>query len=124
MWVDAIVNDKDYKSSVSGWELNTLWIITTFNIFNFMLLEMWLKYFDIYEINFIFNFAGKSFILGLLEIFLNIFAPVGFINYIAIFYRDRYKKLVIKYPDYNGKFVLSYMFASVFLLWATIIFMW
>jgi len=122
LWGDAIINSKSYKSKDPFWKSNLLWLITTFNGFNFLLIKMWLEYLNLYHFNFFFNFAGNSFILGLLEAFLNFFLPVGFINYLTIFYKDRYKKMIVKYPHYNGKLVLSYIFASVILLFGTIIF--
>ncbi len=124
LWVDAIVNNKDFKNKDSGWEYSVLWLITTFNGFNYLFIKMWLGYLNIYELESFFDFAGTSFILGLLEALLNFFLPVGLINYMAIFYNDRYKKLIVKYPHYNGKLVLSYIFGSVFLLFGTIVFMW
>lgn len=121
LWVDAIVNAKDYKMKAPGWESSTFWLITTANVINVMMVLLWLNFFQIYKHNFFFNFHSDLFAVGLLEIFLNIFAPIGIINYFAIFFKERYKRLIATHHHYNGKLALYYTLISIFLIVATVI---
>ncbi|KAF0201207.1 MAG: hypothetical protein FD170_2815 [Bacteroidetes bacterium] len=122
LWVDAIVNAKDYKMNAPGWKSSTLWLLTTANALNVMLVLLWLDFFKIYKHNFFFNFHSDSFAVGLLEIFFNVFAPIGIINYFLIFFRDRYKRLMSRHTHYNGKLALYYSLTSIFLIVVTVIF--
>ncbi|KAF5031654.1 hypothetical protein DSECCO2_625500 [anaerobic digester metagenome] len=122
LWVDAIVNAKSYKMKTPGWKSRTLWLLTTSNVLNVMLVLLWLDFFQLYKHNFFFNFHADSFAVGLLEIFLNIFAPIGIINYFLIFYKERYKRLIATHRHYNGKFALYYTLISIFLIVITVIF--
>ena len=122
LWVDAIVNSKDYKEKNAGWKTSTLWLITTVNVLNVMLVLLWLEFLQIYKHNFFFNLHSDSFAVGLSEIFLNFFAPIGIINYFLIFFRDRYKRLISRHTHYNGKLALYYSLTSLFLIVVTVIF--
>jgi hypothetical protein len=124
LWVDAIVNANDYKKKQPGWEVSLFWLLTTMNIFNILFIIFWLDYFQIYRHEFIFDFRINSFVLGLLEVFVNVFIPFDIINYFSIFYKKRYRKLIMKYPHYNGKIALYYSLSSIFLIVLTVIFMW
>ncbi len=129
LWVDAIVNAKDYKNKEPGWKSSVFWTLTTINVFNLMLVLFWLDFFQIYKHKFIFNFNANSFALGLLEAFLNVFVPFvfvpfAFVNYFAIFYKDRYKRLIEKYSHYDGRFALYYTLISIFLLVITVVLIW
>lgn len=124
LWVDAIVNDKSRKNNDLNWKPGLLWIITSLNSLNFLIIVMWLDYLKVYKYGFIFSFSGNSFILGLLEALLDFFIPIGILHYLLVFYKDRYKIFIVNYPHFNGKLVLSYMFASIILFIGTIIFMW
>lgn len=122
LWVDAIVNAKSYKMKTSGWKSSTLWLLTTINVLNVMLVLLWLDFFQLYKHNFFFNFHSDSFSVGLIEIFLNVFAPIGIVNYFFIFFKDRYKRLIAKHTHYNGKLALYYTLISIFLIVITVIF--
>ncbi|MDB4582940.1 hypothetical protein N9164_07305 [Draconibacterium sp.] len=121
LWVDAIVNAKDYKNNDPGWKSSIFWLLTSMNAINIIAVLFWLKYFNVYEHRFIFNFNSDLLAVGLIESLLNVLAPIAIINYFLVFYRNRYKRLIAKNSHYEGKVALFYSLGSIFLLVITVV---
>jgi len=124
LWVDGIVNSKDFKNNEPGWKFSVYWLITVMNGLNLAVLLMWLDFYQIYTYKFQFNVNHNSALLSLLEGVINYVTPFAIVNYYAIFYKNRYAKLITRYSDYNGRLALYYALGSLLLLVGTVIIMW
>ena len=124
LWVDAIVNDKEYKNNENGWKSSVFWLISTANVLNVIFVYMWLNYFQILNLQSIFNASTNLVSISLVEIFIIYYLPIVVINYFLIFRKERYKKLIIKYSHYNGKLALYYGLASLALIVISAAIMW
>lgn len=121
LWVDAIVNSKPYKNKEPGWKGTSFFLITVTNALNFFVLLLWLDYLDVNARKFLFIFESNSILLSALGGFVNFGLPFAIVNYYAIFYRNRYLRLVGKYSSpYKGKFALVYILGSILLVVITI----
>lgn len=116
LWVDAIVNDKEYKNNENGWKSSVFWLITTANVLNVMFVYMWLNFFQIFKLKYVFYASTNLVSFSLVEIFIIYYLPIVVLNYFLIFRKDRYKKLIIKYSHYNGKLALYYGLSSLALI--------
>jgi threonine/homoserine/homoserine lactone efflux protein len=121
LWVDAIINAKEYKEEEPGWKFSVFWILTLMNAMNGMTLLLWLDYFGTCSYNDYILYTSDSFFLGMVIVFINWVIPFSIINFALIFYKDRYKRLIKKYPNKYGKFALGYSLSSIFLLVFTIV---
>lgn len=124
LWVDAIINDKEYKRNENGWKSSVFWLISTANVLNVIFVYMWLNYFQILNLQSIFNASTNLVSISLVEIFIIYYLPIVVINYFLIFRKERYKKLIIKYSHYNGKLALYYGLASLALIVISAAIMW
>lgn len=124
LWVDAIVNDKEYKNNENGWKSSVFWLISTANVLNVIFVYMWLNYFQIFKLKSIFNASTNLVSISLVEIFIIYYLPLVVINYFLIFRKDRYKNLILKYTHYNGKLALYYGLGSLAIIVISAVIMW
>ena len=112
-WSDAVQRFIKHhpKEKVTKPLFLTSWIFTL-TVLSTML---WLKYFHVYQSKFgvfgIFETFGKK-ISSLLEIVV-VFLIIYMINYVLIFWRNRYRSIIEKYP--LGRFNLTIVIGMVFL---------
>ncbi len=123
-WSDAIQRFIKHNPKARGWENKQLTLISwifTLAVFSTML---WLKYFNIYQNKFglfgIFMTLGEK-IPVILEMGA-VFVLIYIINYVLIFWRNRYLLLIEKYPlgrfNYTifiGIVLLAYFLFTIFL---------
>ena len=123
-WSDAIQRFIKHNPKNKGWEKKPLFLISwtfTLAVFSTML---WLKYFDVDQSKFgvfgIFTTFGKK-IPDLLEMVV-VFLLIYSINYVLIFWRNRYLLLIEKYPlgrfnltIFIGMVLLAYFLFTIFL---------
>jgi len=99
-WADAIQRFKRYHPKKAHWEQKLLILISWIFTLAVLSTMLWLKYFHIYQgkigIFGIFTTVGEniSFILDMGLVFVSIYI----INYVLIFWRNRYLLLIEKYP--------------------------
>ena len=114
-WVDAIVGIKTNNPKRKDWKFSLFTYTTICNALNLWVILLWLKYFNVLSFEIQINLLPGT-ILNSAGGFIVYFAtPFILLNYFLIFYRDRYKKLIEKYPSRNGKFAIRYVFVSVLL---------
>ncbi len=122
LWVDAIVNSKDFKENSPDWKASVYFLITVSNALNMFVFFLWLDFFNINARQLLLSFESDFALSSALGGFLNFGLPIAIINYFTIFYKKRYLKLIAKYPSsYNGKFALKYVFSSIFIVVITVI---
>lgn len=122
LWVDAIVNSKDYKNKESDWKASIYFLLTLTNALNFFVFLLWLDFFNINARNLLLSFDSNILLSSALGGLVSFGLPFAIINYYAIFHKNRYVKLIARYPSsYNGKFALIYVLSSILLVVITVI---
>lgn len=112
IWVDAIVNFRKHNPDMSNWKFNVFILQTTCNALNLVVIDILINlfFFKIPLIN-IDIFPGTM--LNSFSVYVIQYAsPFILINYFLIFYKDRYKRLIEKYPDRKGKLAMIYTTCS------------
>ncbi|WP_026770576.1 hypothetical protein [Asinibacterium sp. OR53] len=127
IWMDCIRRAKQQSANKESWQLGTMIFMTLAMSANFILamtvLEklVFKKYF--YKIDLPFLPTRINNLLAYLLLFI---LPCIIANYLLIFRKKRYEKLLPRYKYYNGKVFLTYflisMFLPIVLLWVGIIF--
>lgn len=128
IWVDCIQRAKKQASNnQESWQTITMLFMTLSMSANFILIMTVLEksvfktYF--YKIDIPSLPTRLNNVFGYLFLFI---LPCVLINYLLIFRKKRYQKLLLKYPYYNGKLFLAYflisMLVPIILLWVGIIF--
>lgn len=113
IWVDSIVGFRKNNPTRDDWKFTVFVTNTTCNALNLFSIYALLKFFGI-----------KTFIIKIDIIPLPIFNSfLGFViqyasifiilNYFLIFRKERYKVLIEKYPNKNGKIGMIYVMCSV-----------
>ncbi len=115
IWADAILTFKKYHPRRTDWKGILFVAFTWMNALNFWIILLWLKYFKVFTMPLlsIDIFPGKlldSFLSFTIEFAL----PFGILNYFLIFYGDRYKRIIKKYPNPPVRFSYKYATAMIF----------
>jgi len=123
-WADAVQRFIKHNPKEKGWEKKPLTLISWTFTLTVLSTILWLKYFHVYQSKFglfgIFTTVGKKIpvILEMGAVFLLIYI----INYILIFWRNRYLLLIEKYPlgrfnhsVFVGIVLLAYFLFTIFL---------
>jgi hypothetical protein len=127
IWVDCIQRAKMQSGNKESWQTITFFFMTLSMSANFVLIMTFLersvfkRYF--YKVDFSFLPTRLNNLLAYLFLFI---LPCVIVNYLLIFRKKRYQKLIHKYPYYNGKLFITYFSISlllpIVLLWVGIIF--
>ncbi len=116
---------KSREANKTDWKLKSMASMSIAMTFNLILIMVILQknvfgYF--YEINLRFLSGHENYILTMLILYL---MPIILLNYFLIFLRNKYERLIEKYPYKNGKLFLIYflisMFLPIVLLWGGIL---
>lgn len=122
LWVDAIKNSKGFKNKEPNWKSNVFFLLTVASALNFFVVLLWLEYFNVDTHKYFLTFKSNNILSSAIGGFLNFGLPFAIINYYAIFYQNRYLKLIEKYPSsYKGKIALAYGLGSIFLVVITVL---
>ncbi len=114
-WVDAIVSIQTKKPKRRDWKFALFTYTTLCNALNLWVILLWLKFFNILSFKVEINLLSGTTLNSAIGFFVYFATPFFLLNYFLIFYRDRYKKLIVIYPHKNGKFAMGYIFFSVIL---------
>jgi hypothetical protein len=116
IWVDAIKRAKSRPENQKNWPMGTMIFMSVSMTLNLLLVMTILQkhilgfYFYHIELNFLPKFLSN--VISFTVLFV---LPCMSVNYLLIFYRNRYEKLLKKYPYRNGKLFLIYFLISMFL---------
>jgi len=115
IWVDCIGRTKSVEESKHKWKGNSMFIMTTTMTFNFAFLLAMVErhiisHFYYIEIDFLPQTLNSILTIGILFVL-----PIYIINYLLIFRKKRYEKLIEKYPYKNGKLIIPYSIISIML---------
>lgn len=122
IWVDVIQKAKSRPENQGNWSMGTMMLMTISMTMNLLLLLTILQRHVLgsffYKIEL--SFLPKS--LNNAVTFVVLFVlPCVLINYVLIFYKRRYEKLLKKYPYRNGRLFLTYFLISMLLPLALLI---
>ena len=113
IWVDTLINGKKYYRN--EWKVISFFLITFSNAMNVFTIYLWLKYFDVVSYLIKIDIFPGTILNNAAGFFIQFAVPFFLINYFLIFYNDRYKKLIGKYPSSNGKLAVIYMLSSIWI---------
>lgn len=115
IWVDAIVKLRSRPQNAGLWKIFAMTFISMAMALNLVLIL-----FIINDLGIIKGIAKipidvfpGSRIDGFFSFFLSYLLPFLLLNYFLIFYKNRYKELVKRYPSYDGKVFLRYFLGSL-----------
>jgi hypothetical protein len=127
IWVDCIKRVRLQPTHSRNWRAGCMISMAMAMAFNFVLImtilekHVFERYF--YKIDLTFLPVRVNNVLSFLFLFI---LPCGILNFLLIFRNKRYKKLLKKYPYYNGKLFVIYFLTSlllpIILMWVLIIF--
>jgi hypothetical protein len=111
IWVDAIRSIRKNHPKDKNWKPKVFAILTWINAINYWMIIAWIDFFEVLQVpKFQFDLLNIKFLNGALS-FLIIFAsPFLVLNYFLIFYKDRYKWLLDKYPYQKYRWSAIYSF--------------
>lgn len=116
IWVDLITRAKSRPESKDSWALPSMIFMSISMTLNLLLIMTILQkhilgyYFYYIELNFLPVYLNN--IISFIILFI---LPCVAINYVLIFHKHRYEKLLKKYPYRKGKLFLSYFLVSMLL---------
>ncbi|HEY4197152.1 MAG TPA: hypothetical protein VGM63_16535 [Mucilaginibacter sp.] len=118
LWVDAIVLEKNKKGRGASWKAFTIIPISILMGFNLLTLLYWTSRLTHHQLPVI--LIVGIFNSRLLNIYISailmFFIPFLLLNYLVIFYGNRYQELVKLYQNNNGKWYRNYALISIGLL--------
>ena len=114
LWVDAIVFERSNNNGIRNWKIYTLVPMSLYQGLNIFTVLFWLSFFGVRMDVFLdFNIFPSKMLDGALSGLLTLFFPFIILNYLLIFNRRRYEKLIEKYIYKKGKYYKTYAIASV-----------
>jgi len=127
IWVDGITRIRSLPKNKENWQLKIMSVMSIAMTFNFALfmaiLQRNVLNFYFYKLELTFLPERESNAVSFIILFL---VPCIVINYLLIFRKKRYEKLLEKYPYQNGKLFVIYflisMFLPIILIWIGIIY--
>jgi hypothetical protein len=116
IWVDCIDRLQSVEAGSENWKWKSMLIMSISMVFNLLtamvILQTQVFGYFFYEINTDFLSGEQNYVLTILILYVS---PCVCINYLLIFRRKRYQKLLEDYQhNHKGKLVLSYMLFSIF----------
>ena len=111
-WVDAIVGFKKNNPTRTDWKFKVFTISTTCNALNLWAILLWMKFFNVFSFSMEINIFSWSMLNGATIFIIYFASPFILLNYFLVFYNDRYKRLIEKYSNRNGKRAMIYIICS------------
>jgi len=119
IWSDSILSFKRYHPDKTDWKIAIFILNTWINALNWWIIFIWLKFFNIVNISLFSVDFFPGVMLDKFIAFTVIFAlPFGILNYFLIFHKDRYKRIIEKYPNPPKK--CAFIYSTVIALGAFI----
>jgi len=112
IWVDGIVNSKDYKRKDPSWKTTLFIIITTCNAINLYTAYIWLKFIGLVSFLVKIDIFSNTILNNAVGFVVQFASPFMLLNYFLIFRKKRYERLIKKYEHKNGKLAMIYTLVS------------
>lgn len=121
-WVRVILNAKKNKSNGEVWKFPLFVVITTINSLNIVVIDLWLRIFNIDIFNdFNYGITSGTIIDNLAIFTIKYSTPFILFNYFLIFHKRRYEMLIEKYPPDNSKYPIIYLILSIVICFISLI---
>ena len=126
IWVDAIVNIEKNPKHKKDWKFFSMVYMTLLNALNFGVVLMLLAYIFNFKVIWVkFSILPGTMLNSFASFIIQFAIPFILLNYVLIFYRNKYKGLIQKYSDKKGKLFAAYLLSSIGLFIAFVItYMW
>ncbi len=124
IWTDIITSARKRLPERTDWKFSLFVLITMCNALNLFTIYIWLKFFSIISFLIKIDFFPGTMLDNATAFFIQFASPFILLNYFLIFYKDRYKKIITKYPYKNGRVALIYGICSIWIGFISIILYW
>jgi hypothetical protein len=121
IWVDFITSAKRHHPERADWKFSLYVLVTMCNALNIYAVYIWFMYFFKMSYLIRLNIFPGTILNDAFSFLIQFAAPFILINYLLIFYKDKYKKLLKKYPSKNGRLALIYSLCSIWIGFISII---
>lgn len=123
IWVDAIVAQKEKKSSSSGWKLSSIVQMSALQGVNLFTFLLWMKVLINHNLLLFFpvNIFSARPLNGFISVLITLFIPFVILNYLLIFTNNRYEMLITEYDNQGGKLFKKYALISLGILFIPLI---
>jgi len=109
IWSDAIRSIRKNHPKDKNWKANIFIYITFIHSANFWFVLVWLQHFNVITIPKIsIDFFGIHFLDGFLSFAIRFALPFVVLNYVLVFNKNRYEKILTKYPQTKYRYFLIY----------------
>ena len=112
IWVDGIVNSKDYKRKNPSWKTTVFFIITLSNSLNLVTVYLWLRFIGLIDLLIDLDISSNHYINNTVNFAIQFATPFILMNYFLIFYKNRYEKLIKRVSHKKGKLAFLYVLLS------------
>lgn len=116
IWVDSIVKLRSRPQNAGMWKFFAMTFISIAMALNLWFLSfIFMLHFN-YSLPFLplkVNIFSSTRTDAFVSFFISYLLPFLLLNYLLIFYKDRYKTLIKRYPSYDGKLFLKYFLGSL-----------
>lgn len=116
IWVDCIKALRMHPINQKDWHTKSMLAMSIAMTFNFAIISIvvqkYLFGYYFYEINLSFL---PEYLSNVIDFLVLIVLPCVGLNYLLIFWKQRYVKLLKKYPFYKGNLFLTYFMISMLL---------
>ncbi len=126
IWVDAIVNIEKNPKHKKDWKFFSMVYMTLLNALNLGVVLMLLAYIFKFEVIWVrFTILPGTMLNSFVAFIVQFVMPFILLNYVLVFYRNKYKGLIQRYSDKKGKLFAAYLLSSIGLFIACVItYMW
>lgn len=115
VWVDIIASAKRHHPDRTDWKYSLFILFTMCNALNLYSVDIFFNLIGIHTYLIKINIFPGSLLDSFAAFVLQFASIFILLNYFLIFYKDRYKFLLERYPSKNGKLALVYALCSIWI---------
>jgi len=112
VWSDAIRRVRKSNPGMKDWKWKIFLYMTTIQALNFWLVLLWLKYFEIINVETLrLDILPGGILDGFISFAVVFASPFVILNFFTIFHKNRYEKILEKYNKASLWYSPFYMFS-------------
>ncbi len=113
IWADAIKSNRKYKPNMTDWKLTLFVLITMSNALNLFAIDVLINLLFIETPLIKINYFPGTMLDSAAGFLIQFASPFIILNYFLIFYKNRYEKIIERYPIIKGRPALIYSMCSI-----------
>ncbi len=113
IWVDSIQSIRKHHPQKKDWKTAIFIFVTWMNALNFWIIFIWMKYFGINIPLIELDLFSWDMIDSLSSFIIEFALPIGLLNYILIFYKNRYEKILDRYKNLRARYGSIYSISMI-----------